>query len=76
MRPAILGALAEAGVTLWWDGAIVRHPLSWSARRTKVPAGQRTRTTRPASKLTVRRASTVPSTSLSPSSSSYSSPSS
>ena len=25
MRPAILGALAEAGVTLWWDGAALRY---------------------------------------------------
>ena len=25
MRPAILGALAEVGVTLWWDGAVLRY---------------------------------------------------
>ena len=25
MRPAILGALAEAGVTLWWDGTTLRY---------------------------------------------------
>ena len=25
MRPAILGRLAEAGVTLWWDGAVLHY---------------------------------------------------